>query len=100
MNRKTIQKVIDELQKEKPDLSYIRGILETLMETLEAPTGTTYTAPIYVPPYNTVNNTAPNVIYEKVDSTNLADEGAVMDAEAAARMASIKKMADDSISLG
>ena len=33
MNKKTIQKVIDELKNEKPDLSYIRGILETLMDS-------------------------------------------------------------------
>lgn len=34
MNRKIIQKLIDELDKESPRLDYIRGILETLMESL------------------------------------------------------------------
>lgn len=34
MNRKTLNKVIEELKKEKPNLDYIRGILETLVESL------------------------------------------------------------------
>lgn len=34
MNRKLLQKVIDELLKDKPDLSYIRGIVETMLESL------------------------------------------------------------------
>lgn len=37
MNRKQIQKVIDELGKDKPDLSYIKGILETIIEGLDEP---------------------------------------------------------------
>lgn len=41
MNRKLLQKVIDELAKENPKLDYIRGILETLIESLpeDKPTG-------------------------------------------------------------
>lgn len=35
MNKKTLQKVIDELNKDTPRLDYVRGILETLMETEE-----------------------------------------------------------------
>ena len=34
MNRKTLQKVIDELAKETPRIPYVLGILETLVETL------------------------------------------------------------------
>jgi hypothetical protein len=34
MNKKLLQKVIDELVKDKPDLSYIRGIVETMIESL------------------------------------------------------------------
>lgn len=30
--KKTIKKVLDELQKDKPDLSYIRGLLEGLVD--------------------------------------------------------------------
>lgn len=34
MNRKTIQKVIDELNTEQPRLDYVKGILETLIDSL------------------------------------------------------------------
>lgn len=34
MNRKTLQKCIDELSKDSPKLDYVRGILETLIESL------------------------------------------------------------------
>lgn len=34
MNRKTLQRVIDELQKEIPRIPYVLGVLETLLETL------------------------------------------------------------------
>ena len=35
MNKKTLQKVLDELKKDAPDISYVRGILETLLDTDE-----------------------------------------------------------------
>ena len=34
MNRKLIQKIIDELNKENPKLDYVRGILETVLESI------------------------------------------------------------------
>lgn len=34
MNRKLIQKIIDELSKDQPKLDYVRGILETVLESL------------------------------------------------------------------
>lgn len=34
MNRKIIQKIIDELKKESPKIDYVLGILETVIETL------------------------------------------------------------------
>lgn len=34
MNRKTIQKVIDELSQPTPRLDYVRGVLETILDTL------------------------------------------------------------------
>lgn len=48
MNRKTLQKVIEELKKDKPDLSYIRGMLETMVDNLppERPAYTPDVAPI------------------------------------------------------
>jgi hypothetical protein len=33
--KRTIKKVLDELTKEKPDLSYIRGMLEVLVDSEE-----------------------------------------------------------------
>lgn len=56
MNKKTLQKVIDELNKDTPRLDYVRGILETLMETEE------------VPSQNAVNSWKPQ--YEKIVLTN------------------------------
>lgn len=32
MSKKILQKVVDELKKDSPDLPYIRGILETLID--------------------------------------------------------------------
>lgn len=62
MQTKIIQKALDELKSEKPDLSYVRGMLETLVEMQELPqivdrdkqavvllnsgTSATYTAPV------------------------------------------------------
>jgi len=34
MNRKIIEKILDALNKPQVDVSYVRGILETLLETL------------------------------------------------------------------
>ena len=34
MNKKILQKVLNELRKEQPNLGYIEGVLETLMEQL------------------------------------------------------------------
>jgi hypothetical protein len=39
MHRKTINKVLTELLKDKPDLSYMRGLLEGLVDEEEKPTG-------------------------------------------------------------
>ncbi len=33
MNKKVIQKALDELNKENPKIDYVRGILETLLDT-------------------------------------------------------------------
>lgn len=34
MNKKILQKIIDELKKDTPSIPYVLGILETLMESL------------------------------------------------------------------
>lgn len=42
MNKKTIKKVLEELAKDKPDLSYMRGLLEGLVEEEELVTKQPY----------------------------------------------------------
>lgn len=39
MNTKILQKCVDELNEEKPDISYLRGTLETLIEMEPKPLG-------------------------------------------------------------
>lgn len=41
-NNTILQKCVDELKTEKPDLSYVRGMIETLIAVAEK-------APVYVP---------------------------------------------------
>lgn len=48
MNTKILQKCLEELKKETPDLSYLRGTLETLIEIsggVEVPKNFTVTTP-------------------------------------------------------
>ncbi len=49
MNKKTLQKVIDELNKDNPRLDYVRGILETLIEQEDS---VTQSSPKYFSPEN------------------------------------------------
>lgn len=65
MNRKIIQKLIDELTKETPRLDYIRGILETLLESLpeEKPKDVNI-APMFAPPVSTNVTGTPVLISE------------------------------------
>jgi len=35
MNKKALQKILDELNKDKPNISYIKGIVEVLVEDTE-----------------------------------------------------------------
>lgn len=79
MNRKIFQKLIDELQEEKPRLDYILGILETLIESLpeETPTAKIDKA---------IDRMIPAVIQ---------DEGTLLDKEARARLANIKVTYDN-----
>lgn len=48
MNTQILNKCIEELKKETPDLSYIRGILETLVDS--TPIATTYSPGITYQP--------------------------------------------------
>lgn len=46
MNTKLLQKCIDKLGEQTPDLSYVRGILETLMEMSGEPVPVSIVPPI------------------------------------------------------
>lgn len=79
-NRKLLQKIIDELKKDKPDLSYIRGILETMIESL---------------PDDKViwNPEKEQLVVSNHLKGELKDEGAMLEAEAKAKLKNIDKNA-------
>lgn len=78
MNRKLLQKVLDELGKETPKLDYVRGILETMMESMpEEVKGDRAFVPIKI-------------------ETPPATEAELMDAKAKAAIANIKRLAAES----
>ena len=86
--KKTIKKVLDELAKDKPDLSYIRGMLEVLMDEDEP-------KPIMG---GIVNMPAP-MIRKLPDSINTqnVDEGAMLDTRARESLKTIKEIANESV---
>ena len=66
MNTQILQKCISELQKETPDLSYIRGILETLVESTPVPNFDSYTANVYHQPLQKL----PGTVSETIELTD------------------------------
>lgn len=50
MNTRLLQKCIDKLNEDKPDLSYVKGILETLMEMSGESTVASIVPKILTPP--------------------------------------------------
>lgn len=87
MNRKTLQKVIDELNKPQPRLDYVKGILETMIDGLpEQPLLVATQVDTLNPPTHT---TTP--------ATNFSDdEASVLDGIAKARLESIKEISNQS----
>jgi hypothetical protein len=79
MNRKIIQKLIDELDKESPRLDYIRGILETILEGL---------------PSEPITN-IDRAINKIVADNKIEDEGTLLEREAQARLKNIKIQYDN-----
>lgn len=85
MNRKTLQKIIDELAKESPRIPYVLGVLETLIDSLPEDKVSTMiyggkTMSQLNPP---VRNELPTIGSNELDNV------------AASRIAEIKKMAGD-----
>ena len=75
MTKKLLQKVIDELLKDEPDLSYIRGIVETMYESIEDERPYTPSA----------NEIATKISTDKIiaENKNLGtDEASILDAKA------------------
>lgn len=71
--KKLLQKILDEVQKDKPDLSYIRGMIETMMDMDEPSQGTlTFTNGNYVPP---IGHVAPVSVAEQ--AAQMAEAGFV-----------------------
>ena len=83
-----LSKVLDELQKPSPDLSYIRGMVEVLLASQpnDAPTLVCKSTPVsreYIQPGQSVP----------------PDEGSMLDAEARAKIAQIQALAAKSTEL-
>lgn len=71
MSRKILQKVLDALAQEQPDISYIRGILETLIENL--PEETHQPAFKNAPPVMTIESVPPvkaNIAMDSIEIEN------------------------------
>jgi hypothetical protein len=89
MNRKIIQKVIAELNKENPKLDYVRGILETLLESL--PENIIASVPYITPTSTTVDLSKlyPQSKKELPQDERL-DDAEIMEKETKAKMEKIK----------
>jgi hypothetical protein len=83
MHRKTLQKVIDELNKPEPRLDYVKGILETIIESLPGEA-----LPIIGPQYSTSTIPPPTTLLVNKGSFS-DDEGALLEAETKAKLARI-----------
>lgn len=80
MNTNILKKCIDELKKEKPEIQYVLGMLETLYE-IQKPT-------VIVPGTPTIKSTEVKDI----------DEKAMLDAKAKAAIDEIKRLEAESVS--
>jgi hypothetical protein len=76
MSKKVLQKVIDNLKSPNPDLSYVRGLLEALIESMPEE------RPLIPMPIPTIGS----LIAKNIP----ADEGERMEMEAKAKLANIK----------
>lgn len=84
MNTKILTKVLEELNKDKPDISYVKGMIETLVSLEEV---------------TTVGST---IIHANTIPSNRAiadvslDEAAILDAQAKASLETIKALSEKS----
>lgn len=75
MHQKILKKILVELNKEKPDISYLKGMIEAVVDD----------EPVVAPPSPTIKSTEVKDIPK--------DEGGVLDEIAKARLAGIKDVA-------
>jgi SOS response regulatory protein OraA/RecX len=90
MNRKTLQKVIDELNKPQPKLDYIRGVLETVIETLPEEK--------YINDKSFYGKSVADETRPLNQAENKKDETEILEGIAKARIANVKNLANQSIS--
>lgn len=83
MNRKILQKIIDNLNSEKPDLSYIRGVLETIIEGLPGE---------QIDTYKTIIKEVPGGLPYSLVIKDKDPEVAALDSLAAANLEKVRKM--------
>ncbi len=84
MQTKILTKVLEELGKESPDLSYIRGMIETLVSLSPDEIALENFKPVYA------------VGSQMLKKEPVMDEGATLDAMARASLETIKSLADKS----
>ncbi len=77
MNRKLLTKVLDELNKESPRLDYVRGIMETILESLPEEKTPAGLGNVYrdVFPLNPVGTTTPRVANTDPSLINTLEAG-------------------------
>lgn len=85
MNTKILQKCLDELNKEKPDISYVKGMLETLADLSGGSAGASL-ASYYRP-----------AVVSNLSTPADMDEGGILDATARASIETIQILTDKSL---
>ncbi len=80
--KRTLQKVLDELKKDKPDISYVRGMLEVLVED-----ETIVTAPSFP---SSASITSPSAVMPVLATVKLDGDAGVLDSMAHASIERVK----------
>lgn len=83
-----LQKALDELGKESPDISYVKGMLETIIELQDKATNADQlNAQLRIKSAQATTT----------QSNEHVDEGALLDARAKAAIESVRKLTDKSV---
>lgn len=92
MNTKILQKILDELSKETPDISYVKGILQTLLDLADEGSKTV-TNKVAIG----MNNPVALDKDSNQEKPKNSDEGSMMDTIAKAKVAQIKRLAEQGL---